>query len=128
MLLRWLHPDRGEIAPPHFIAADDRIGVSGSLGEWTLRQACTEAAAWPTPLRLAVNVAPSEFANVALPDIVRSAVRDTGIDPRRLDVEITEAAVIDDVDARSASFSHCAPSALALSSTTSVQAIPPCRS
>ncbi len=97
-LLRWRHPIRGEIAPLQFMAAAERTGLVRALGEWALRQACLEAAGWPAQLRLAANISPRQFADPALPRLVDTILRETGIDPARIDLEITEAAVIKDID------------------------------
>jgi diguanylate cyclase (GGDEF)-like protein/PAS domain S-box-containing protein len=96
-LLRWNHPVRGAIDPALFIPIAERTGAITRLGEWTLRAACREAVAWRTALRISVNVSPVQFALVDLPNLVRSAVRETGVDPRRIDLEITETAFIKDL-------------------------------
>ena len=98
-LLRWRHPSRGDVEPSLFVPVAERTGAIAALGEWVLRAACAEAAGWPEPLRVAVNVSPVQFAQVDLPALVRSVVAETGIDPPRLDLEITETAVIKDVPA-----------------------------
>jgi diguanylate cyclase (GGDEF)-like protein/PAS domain S-box-containing protein len=96
-LLRWNHPSRGEVDPGLFVPVAERTGAIAALGEWALRAACAEAGQWRKPLRLSINVSPVQFAQVDLPTLVRSVVRETGIDPGRIDLEITETAVIKDV-------------------------------
>jgi len=96
-LMRWHHPRRGTISPKLFIAIAEETGLIGSLGAWILRRSCAEAAAWAKPLRLSINVSPVQFQQADLPELLRSAIRDTGIDPRRIDLEITETAVIKDL-------------------------------
>ena len=97
VLLRWKHPLRGPLPPAEFIAAAERSGLIVPIGEWALRAACAAAACWPRGLKLAVNISPLQFAQADLPALVRSVVRDSGIDPRRIDLELTETAVIKDL-------------------------------
>ena len=89
-LLRWEHPERGDISPALFIPIAEEAGLIGALGEWALRQACAEAAAWEGSARVAVNVSPIQFANVALPSLVASALAASQLAPDRLELEITE--------------------------------------
>ncbi|MCA1662535.1 MAG: EAL domain-containing protein [Novosphingobium sp.] len=89
-LLRWNHPERGEISPGVFIPIAEDAGLIGAIGEWALRQACIEAAQWEGEARVAVNVSPIQFANVGLPRIVASALAASQLDPDRLELEITE--------------------------------------
>ena len=89
-LLRWEHPERGNISPALFIPIAEEAGLIGALGEWALRQACVEAAAWEGNARVAVNVSPIQFANVALPSLVASALAASQLAPDRLELEITE--------------------------------------
>ena len=96
-LMRWRHPRRGPLEPSLFIPLAERTGLIAMLGEWALRQACLDARAWPKPLRVSVNVSPVQFAQVDLAELVRSTIRDTGIDPHRIDIEITETAIIKDI-------------------------------
>ena len=96
-LMRWRHPRRGALEPSLFIPLAERTGLIAMLGEWALRQACLDAGSWPKPLRVSVNVSPVQFAQVDLAELVRSTIRDTGIDPHRIDIEITETAIIKDI-------------------------------
>ena len=96
-LLRWRHPLRGELPPSEFIITAERTGLIVPIGEWALRAACTDAATWPCPLRVSVNISPVQFAQADLPTLVRSVVRDIGIDPRRIELGLTETAVIKDI-------------------------------
>ena len=89
-LLRWNHPERGRISPAVFIPIAEETNLIGRLGEWVLRQACSDAAAWPHNLRVAVNVSPIQFANPDLPKIVFSALTNAGLAASRLELEITE--------------------------------------
>ena len=89
-LLRWEHPERGNISPALFIPIAEEAGLIAALGEWVLRQACLEAAAWGGKFRVAVNVSPIQFANAGLPALVTSALASSQLAPDRLELEITE--------------------------------------
>ncbi|MEP9360588.1 EAL domain-containing protein [Sphingomonas sp. KR3-1] len=95
-LLRWNHPKRGRISPAIFIPIAEDANLIPQLGEWTLRQACMDAARWPGELRIAVNVSPIQFASDALPAIVMSALAGSGLKPERLELEITESVFLGD--------------------------------
>ncbi|MEZ2130553.1 MULTISPECIES: putative bifunctional diguanylate cyclase/phosphodiesterase [unclassified Sinorhizobium] len=95
-LLRWNHPVRGMISPAEFIPIAEKTGFIFELGEWVLRTACTEAASWKNPLRIAVNVAPQQLADNRLPKIVHQVLLDTGLQASRLELEITESGIIAD--------------------------------
>lgn len=98
VLLRWNHPVKGVISPELFIPLAERDGLIDEIGEWVLMEACREAARWAVPAKIAVNVAPRQLADGAFPDQVRSALRQSGLSPSRLEVEITESSVIADLD------------------------------
>ena len=89
-LLRWEHPERGNISPTLFIPIAEDAGLIAALGEWALRQACLEAASWEGTARVAVNVSPIQFANAGLPALVASALATSQLAPDRLELEITE--------------------------------------
>ena len=89
-LLRWEHPERGDISPALFIPIAEEAGLIGALGEWALRQACIEAASWEGNARVAVNVSPIQFANAGLPALVASALAASQLAADRLELEITE--------------------------------------
>ncbi len=95
-LLRWTHPERGEVPPSDFIPVAEEAGSVLALGEWVLRNACLEAASWPANVTLAVNVSPVQLRVPALAEIVRSALEASGFDPNRLELEITETALLRD--------------------------------
>ncbi|HYZ33784.1 MAG TPA: EAL domain-containing protein, partial [Crenalkalicoccus sp.] len=97
-LLRWRHPARGEVAPMEFVPLAEEIGLIGQIGEWVLRSACAEAARWPAPLAVAVNVAPAQFESGRLVPAVRTALRAAGLAGERLEVEVTESALLRDQD------------------------------
>jgi len=98
-LLRWAHPDRGPISPADFIPIAEDTGLIAQLGDWVLSTACKEAASWPDAIRIAVNVSPVQFRSRTLPLSVASALGASGLSPSRLELEITEAVLIDDVGA-----------------------------
>ena len=98
-LLRWRHPARGMVSPADFVPVAEETGLIEEIGQWVLRTACTEAAKWPADIRIAVNVSPVQFRSETLPLKVASALTESGLDPRRLELEITEAVLIADDDA-----------------------------
>ncbi len=96
VLLRWLHPKRGLVSPVEFIPIAERTGFIMELGDWVLRRSCQEAVKWGNPLRIAVNVAPKQLANANFPQHVRDILKETGLAPERLELEITESGIIAD--------------------------------
>jgi len=103
-LIRWDHPVHGPISPTDFIPIAEESGLIETIGEWVLRTACTEAATWPSDVRVAVNVSPVQFANPALPSIVTNALARSGLAPDRLELEITEGVFLSDDSSSSAMF------------------------
>ncbi len=95
-LLRWYHPHRGEIPPDRFIPLAETTGLIVPLGLWALEAACTEAASWPAPIRLSVNLSPLQFRQPELPDQIAAVLARTGFPGRRLDLEITEGVLLDE--------------------------------
>jgi diguanylate cyclase (GGDEF)-like protein len=95
-LLRWPHPQRGLIAPDEFIPLSEETGLIVPIGRWVLQQACRDALRWPGHVPVAVNVSAVQFARGALARDVEQALSDTGLPPRRLELEITETAMIKD--------------------------------
>jgi diguanylate cyclase (GGDEF)-like protein len=95
-LLRWRHPARGMVSPGEFIPIAEQTGLILPIGLWVLRTACREAAGWAAPLRIAVNVAPQQLVQPSFVESVADALLEAGLDPRRLELEITEASIIDD--------------------------------
>ncbi len=89
-LMRWHHPIQGLVSPAVFIPIAEDADLIERLGEWALRRACDEAAAWPSDIRVAVNVSAIQFANPALPGKVISALANSQLAPERLELEITE--------------------------------------
>ncbi|MEO8457549.1 MAG: EAL domain-containing protein [Chloroflexota bacterium] len=97
-LARWQHPERGLIMPSEFIPLAEETGLINLLGELVLRNACEEASTWPHPLRLSVNVSPRQIERPDFVEHVLDIVKDTGLQPQRLEIEITESTVLRDVD------------------------------
>jgi diguanylate cyclase (GGDEF)-like protein/PAS domain S-box-containing protein len=93
-LLRWNHPDRRAVPPAEFIPVAEETGLIVPLGEWVLRRACAEAAHWPASVRVAVNLSPVQFRNRGLVTTVTQALAAAGLSPTRLEIEITEAALL----------------------------------
>ena len=87
------------VSPAEFIPIAEETGLIEEIGDWVLRTACAEAATWPDHVRIAVNVSPVQFRSQALSLKVAAALAETGLDPRRLELEITEAVLIADDDA-----------------------------
>jgi diguanylate cyclase (GGDEF)-like protein len=93
-LLRWHHPERGMISPAEFIPVAEETGLISPLGEWVLRTACAEAATWPQDIAVAVNVSPVQVRSETLALAVISALAASGLPAQRLEIEITEAALM----------------------------------
>jgi diguanylate cyclase (GGDEF)-like protein/PAS domain S-box-containing protein len=98
-LLRWHHPERGMVLPDEFIPLAEEIGLIGPLGDWVLRQACTEAARWPGDLKIAVNLSPAQFRTRGVVQAVLSALAYSGLPPHRLELEITESVLLAETEA-----------------------------
>jgi diguanylate cyclase (GGDEF)-like protein len=98
-LLRWHHPTRGMVSPVEFIPVAEETGLINQIGEWVLRQACLEAASWPNEIAVAVNLSPVQFKNQNLAQLVVSALAHSGLPARRLELEITEAVLLQNNDA-----------------------------
>jgi diguanylate cyclase (GGDEF)-like protein/PAS domain S-box-containing protein len=95
-LVRWHHPRQGMVPPSTFIPLAEESGLIIQLGEWILRTACREAASWPKPLSIAVNLSPVQFQHGELVNVVHAALLETGLSPQRLELEITEGVLIGD--------------------------------
>ena len=95
-LLRWDSPDRGTISPTEFIPVAEETGLIVSIGEWVLGEACRTAMTWPVDVRVAVNLSPVQFKNKQLYETVEAVLQETGLDPKRLELEITESLLLAD--------------------------------
>ena len=89
-LIRWKHPEKGMISPGHFIPIAEESSLICRIGTWILRQACEDAVKWPSSLRVAVNVSPVQFIEPSFIGNVTQSLAATGLDPDRLEIEITE--------------------------------------
>jgi EAL domain-containing protein (putative c-di-GMP-specific phosphodiesterase class I) len=102
-LLRWQHPDMGEVSPGSFIPVAEETGLIVNIGEWVLREVCAQLRAWGGGLagrgQVSVNISARQFRQPELVDTIRRAVAEAGIAPHYLGVEITESALVDDPEA-----------------------------
>ena len=98
-LIRWRHPRRGMVSPGDFIPLAEEIGLMPAIGEWVLRTACKEAAGWSVPVSIAVNLSPVQFRSPKLAETVISALQSSGLPASRLELEITEGALLENTDA-----------------------------
>ncbi|WP_024326820.1 bifunctional diguanylate cyclase/phosphodiesterase [Thioalkalivibrio sp. AKL19] len=102
-LIRWRHPERGMVSPGEFIPLAERTGLIVPIGDWVLRTATRQLAQWDhqglPPLRLAVNLSARQFADPNLPERILETLQAAGLAPERLEVEITESVLVEDIDA-----------------------------
>ena len=103
-LMRWEHPERGFVSPGVFIPVAEDSDLINQLGEWALMQSCTDALEWPATLRVAVNVSAKQFTNAGFPTIVTQALASSGLDPDRLELELTESVFLGDSEATDTTF------------------------
>jgi diguanylate cyclase (GGDEF)-like protein/PAS domain S-box-containing protein len=101
-LVRWRHPTRGYVPPDMFVPLAEERGLIGAIGEFVLREACREAASWPVPLSVAVNLSPVQFQKDGLINTVHAILLETGLPANRLELEITEGVLVDDFSRASA--------------------------
>ncbi|GAA2844008.1 diguanylate cyclase/phosphodiesterase [Aminobacter aminovorans] len=97
-LLRWHHRERGLVAPEEFIPIAEENGLIIPIGEWVLRTACAEVAGWRKPYKIAVNIAAAQLVQADLTKVVHETLLSTGLAASRLELEITEASIIEDRD------------------------------
>jgi diguanylate cyclase (GGDEF)-like protein len=95
-LLRWTCPRRGAVSPAVFVPIAEEIGLIEAIGTFVLREACREAAAWPSPLMVAVNISSRQVVQGDLCEVVQNTLRETGLPAHRLELEITESLFLDD--------------------------------
>ncbi|WP_291135919.1 EAL domain-containing protein [Erythrobacter sp.] len=101
-LVRWFHPEKGELKPDEFIPVAEETGVIVTLGNWITAQAARTAATWPEDVNLAVNLSPLQIRAPGAALGIRNALREAGLDPRRLELEVTESLFIEDNHATAA--------------------------
>ena len=98
-LVRWWHPVEGEIPPSTFLPIAEETGLIVPLGEWILKTACSYATTWPLDTKLAVNLSPAQFKTQDVYGLVRRVLTETGLEPERLELEITEGIILQNTDA-----------------------------
>lgn len=98
-LVRWWHPSDGDMPPSTFLPIAEETGLIAPLGEWILRTACTYAVTWEHELTLAVNLSPAQFKTQDIEALVKKVLAETGLRPNRLELEITEATLLQNTDA-----------------------------
>ncbi|MEO3389026.1 EAL domain-containing protein [Mesorhizobium sp. CAU 1741] len=97
-LLRWRHPVIGNVSPAKFVPVAEEMGLIGRLGFWVMKRACRDAAAWPLPIKVAVNVSAYQFRTRDVLADVKDAMAASHLPAERLEIEITESAFVDEVD------------------------------
>ncbi|TCU11069.1 putative bifunctional diguanylate cyclase/phosphodiesterase [Rhizobium sullae] len=97
-LVRWNHPTRGRVPPMEFIPLAEEVGLVVDIGRWVLKKACSEAACWPEDIKIAVNVSAIQFTSSDLLADVDEAVAEAAISPARLELEITESVLMENLD------------------------------
>jgi diguanylate cyclase (GGDEF)-like protein len=98
-LIRWHHPSRGLVAPDEFIPLAEETGLIVPIGAWVIQEACRQATKWPEAVRVAVNVSSVQFLRPGLPQVLVQALAASGLDPTRLEVEITESIFLESSEA-----------------------------
>jgi diguanylate cyclase (GGDEF)-like protein/PAS domain S-box-containing protein len=98
-LVRWRHPDKGLVGPDQFIPLAESTGLIAPIGEWILQRACADAAKWPSYIRLAINISAVQFKKGNLFDIILCALVESGLEPGRLELEITETSLLENQEA-----------------------------
>ena len=97
-LLRWNHPVRGQVQPMDFIPLAEETGLIQPIGEWVIREACRAAASWPDHIGVAVNLSAVQFHSPGIVIAVRDALKETGLRPERLELEVTETVLIAEME------------------------------
>ncbi|MBB5686381.1 putative bifunctional diguanylate cyclase/phosphodiesterase [Sphingobium boeckii] len=97
-LLRWHHPTRGLVSPVEFIPVAEDTGLIIQIGEWVIHEACRQAKSWPAHMRVAVNVSPLQFRSPGLKGVIVQALAYSGIEPHRLEIEMTESIFLENTD------------------------------
>ena len=97
-LLRWKHPTTGYISPASFVPIAEELGLISEIGSWMLHEACSACASWPGGTRVAVNLSPIQFKQGDLAQTVTEALASSGLEPERLELEITESLMLENVE------------------------------
>ncbi|MCW3846312.1 EAL domain-containing protein [Sphingomonas sp. LB-2] len=97
-LVRWTHAERGPVSPEMFVPLAEEYGLIPALGEWVMRRACSDAMTWEQPWKVAVNVSPAQLGHAGLPALFHQIMLETGLPPRRLEIELTETAIMTNRD------------------------------
>jgi diguanylate cyclase (GGDEF)-like protein len=97
-LIRWNHPERGSVGADDFVPILEQAGMITRVGDWIIREALREASTWDETVRISINLSPLQVRNRSLITTVTHALAQTGVDPRRVDFEITETALFDDTE------------------------------
>lgn len=97
-LMRWNHVDRGMISPADFIPVAEEVGIIREMGEWALRNVCETIMTWPGAITASVNVSAVQFASDDFVEMVRGALKTTGVNPNRIELEITESVFVGDME------------------------------
>jgi diguanylate cyclase (GGDEF)-like protein/PAS domain S-box-containing protein len=98
-LVRWRHPVKGLVGPDQFIPLAESTGLIAPIGEWILQRACADAAAWPAHINLAINISAVQFKKGNLFDVILCALVESGLEPERLELEITETSLLENQEA-----------------------------
>jgi diguanylate cyclase (GGDEF)-like protein len=98
-LVRWRHPVKGLVGPDQFIPLAESTGLIAPIGEWILQRACADAAAWPAHIKLAINISAVQFKKGNLFDVILCALVESGLEPERLELEITETSLLENQEA-----------------------------
>jgi diguanylate cyclase (GGDEF)-like protein len=98
-LVRWRHPDKGLVGPDQFIPLAESTGLIAPIGEWILQRACADAAKWPAHIRLAINISAVQFKKGNLFEVILCALVESGLEPDRLELEITETSLLENQEA-----------------------------
>jgi diguanylate cyclase (GGDEF)-like protein len=93
-LIRWRNPEAGLVPPGDFLPLAEKLGLMGRIGDWVIREACRTAARWPDALSVAINIAPAQFKDGRLLDTLRAALKESGLAPNRLELEVTETVLL----------------------------------
>lgn len=95
-LIRWRHPTKGILSPAEFLPVAEEIGLINEIGAWVMHEACRQAMSWPADIAVAVNLSPIQVNHTQVVDVVKRALKESRLPPSRLEIEITETALLSD--------------------------------